>query len=115
MLQRELDRFCDEANNKKVRKQKTKVLPSGVSPNIAYTLPERFDGVNCLQPVDRDLIQEMMDSPAMDEDKHLACDWGVPESFALRAQKAMEALHIQEINLHNVWITFSALLPFFIQ
>lgn len=112
VIQKELDRFCDEANNKRVRKQKNKVLPSGVSPNISYTFPERFEGEDCLQPIDRNLVQAMLDSERMRPEKRLATDWGVPDSFALRAQDAMRRLHIEEVTLPTIWITFSALLPF---
>jgi hypothetical protein len=89
-------------------------LPSGVSPHIAYTLPERYGGEDCLQPVDLKLIREMMDSDEMREARALATDWGVTPEFARRAEAALKTLRIEEVTLQNVWITFSALLGFFV-
>jgi hypothetical protein len=97
-----------------VRKQKNKSLPSGVSPHIAYTLPERYDGEDCLQPVNLGVIQEMLNSEEMLEARAAVSDWGVPEEFARRAEAAREFLNIREVNLQNVWMVFSALLGFFL-
>ena len=112
LIQRELDRFCDEANNKRVRKQKSKALPSVVSPNIAHTFAERFGGVDCLQRVDVDLIREMLESDELQEERRLVSDWGVPDQFARKAEQAMTTLRIKQVTLQNIWITFSALLHF---
>jgi len=113
LMQRELDRFRMEANNKRVRKQKNKALPSGVAPNLAYTLPEHFGASDCLQPVDTRVIREILREPELQEGKDLLNDWGVPDWFANEAEAALQTLHVKEITLHNVWIIFHALLAFF--
>ncbi|KAJ7856976.1 hypothetical protein B0H14DRAFT_2578612 [Mycena olivaceomarginata] len=37
-----LDEFMDYFNNKKTRKQSTRILPSGVSPNVVFDMPEDY-------------------------------------------------------------------------
>jgi hypothetical protein len=108
-----MDRFRDEANNKRVRKQRNKILPSGVSPHIAYLFPERYGGEECLQEVDLALVQEMLETDLMQRAKAQASDWGVPEEFARRAEAALRTLEIEEVTLQNIWIVFTALLAFF--
>jgi hypothetical protein len=100
----------ESANNRRVRKQPDKVLPSGVSPNTAYLFPEKFGGVQCLQSVDVSLVDEIL--LEMHKGQEAAEDWGVPQDFAARAQSAFERLHSPEVTLTNVWIIFSAILPF---
>jgi hypothetical protein len=108
-----LDRFRDESNNKRVRKQRNKILPSGVSPYISYLFPERYGGEDCLQDVDLVLVQEMLQSEVMQQAKAQASDWGVPAEFAQRAEAGLMTLEIGEVTLQNVWVVFSALLAFF--
>jgi len=108
LMQRELDKFCFSANNRQMRKQRDKLLPSGVTPNVAHTLPERFGGEDCLQPVDRQVIQEIMDE--MRENYDALTDWGVPPEFAARAAAACDRLQVHEVTLMNVWVVFSSIL-----
>jgi len=110
LMQRELDKFCDEANNKRTRRQKKKLLPSGVSPNIAYTFPERYGGVPCLQPVDIEIVKEMLRD--MQAEMDYLTDWGVPKEFSDRAAHALKILRVKEITLQNVWLVFAALIPY---
>src|ERR1700749_4573448 len=100
LMQKELDRFRKSANSRKVQKQKDKVLPSGVSPNIAYTLPEKYNGEECLQPVDVDLIDAILAD--MQPQKDALSDWGVPEEFDRRAQDAFDRLPIREVTLQTI-------------
>ena len=108
LMQRELDKFCESANNRRMRKQKDKLLPSGVPPNIAYTFPERFGGEECLQPIDRNIVQEMLDGMQANHDA--LTDWGVPEDFATRAEAALNRLRVREVTMTNVWLVFAGIL-----
>ena len=110
LMQRELDNFCYQANNCRVRKQKDKILPSGVSPDYAYDFPECFGGTDCLEPVDVGIVQEMLDS--MQKEKDSMSDWGVPEEFADRAQQVYDTLGISEVTMSNVWLVFSTMINF---
>lgn len=110
ILQKELDRFCDLANNRRVRKQNDKVLPSGVTPNTAYRFPDRFGGENCLQPVDINIVDEILRDLA--PNVVIMTDWGVSPELAARAEQALAELHIAKENmtLTNAWVIFSAIL-----
>jgi hypothetical protein len=108
VIQQELDKFRFQANNRRVRKQKQKSLPSGVSPNIAYTFPEKFGGTDQLQPVDIEVIQEILDQ--MQAEKDALADWGIPEDFAQRAQAAFVETRIVEVSVSNIWIVFQCIL-----
>lgn len=108
LMQKELDRFRNSTNLRRVRKQKAKALPSGVSPHIAYTLPEKYNGVDCLQPVDTDLVDAILAD--MQPEKEALTDWGIPEEFDRRAQEIFDTLPVREVTMQTVWITFSAML-----
>jgi hypothetical protein len=109
LMQRELDKFCASANNRRVRKQKDKILPSGVTPNLAYLFPEKFGGRDCLQNVDVQIVEEMLED--MRAEKEALSDWGVPVEFSTRAQAVYKSLNSPEITLDNIWIIFAAMLP----
>lgn len=104
VIQRELDKFRFQANNHRVRKQKHKQLPSGVTPSIAYSLPEKFGTTDMLQPVDVNVINEMLDQIRGEDD--VSFDWGVPDDFAKRAQEAFKRTGILEVTVTNAWFAF---------
>ena|ERR1700753_90945 len=108
LLQKELDDFCVLANNRRMRKQKEKLLPSGVTPNKAYSLPEDFGGTDCLQPVDLGIIQEILDD--MRPEHEVLTDWGVSPEFAERAEAILRRLKIKEVTLTTVWVIFASIL-----
>ena len=111
LIQNALDEFCQLANSRRSRKQRDKLLPSGVSANTAYVFPERFGGHDCLQPVDVSTVEQILDD--MVEVKEHIATWGVPPEFALRCEHAKICAGIrEEITISNVWPTFFALLYF---
>lgn len=109
-MQKELDEFCTIANSRRMRKQATKILPSGVAPNFAYSAPEQFGGRNCLLPVDVTVVDEILVKLRQEFD--YLTDWGVPEEFSRKAEEGIAKLRIKEITMTNVWIMFAALLNF---
>lgn len=108
LIQKELDKFMNFANHRRGRKQKEKVLPSGVTSDYAYTFPEHFGARNCLIPVDRHIIKEMMDD--LEEEKKAMSDWGVDPEVAELAGIALARLGVEEVTMENVWIIFTSLL-----
>ncbi|KAF8572786.1 hypothetical protein K439DRAFT_1665947 [Ramaria rubella] len=56
LVQSELDNLRDRFNNHPVRFDKKKVLPSGVSPNVAYALHSDYGAINCIQAVNIDVV-----------------------------------------------------------
>lgn len=112
LMQKELDAFKEKANHRRVRKQPDKILPSGVSPNTAYTFPEQFEGRECLLPVDKEYVEEMLKSPEMEIGKIAATDWGLPDEFIARANAAYARLRSPKITMETVWIIFAAMVRF---
>jgi len=108
VLQGELDRFVEFANNRRMRKQKEKLLPSGVLASYAYTFPDQFGGEDCLIPVETAVVKEILDD--MEQEKEALMDWGVPEEFAAEAEKALKAAKLGPVTVKNVWNVFSVLL-----
>ncbi|KAL1938193.1 hypothetical protein VTO73DRAFT_11837 [Trametes versicolor] len=62
LIQQELDKLRDTLNNHKPRKDRTKIMPTGVAPGILYTLYERYGGERGLQEIDRELVSNLMES-----------------------------------------------------
>ena len=111
LIQRELDRYRVESNNHKQRKQKNKVLPSNISPELAYLMFEEYGGVWCLLPVDIRVVEEIMRDMKPEFDR--LTSWGVSDTVSTRASAGVEQLGITVITLDNVWFVFEALLAFF--
>jgi len=109
VIQNELDRFCGFANNRRIRKQKDKILPSGITPNNAYLFPEEFSGTEFLQPVEIQVIEEILED--LKPQKDALSDWGVPPEFAIHAENIMGRIDIK-VDLANVWIVFRAILSY---
>lgn len=106
MIQAELDDFRRTSNDHKVRSDNVKVLPSGVSPNVAFALFHKYGGENCLQQVDPAIVQNLMEEIGGE-----ALIQFVTPEYAAKAQAAYDTLHITSLTLENIWSVFSSLLP----
>jgi hypothetical protein len=106
LIQQELDILKERFNNHPVRYDKNKVLPSGVSPNVAYALHEDYGGVNCLQTVDLDVVRALKDSLGGEDLSRF-----VSKEFAAHCEDVFHSLHFSELTLENVWSVFSSMLP----
>jgi hypothetical protein len=106
LIQQELDFFMERANNHKVRNNNVKMNPSGVSPNVCYALPQKYGGENCLQTVDVQMIQGLMEDIGGEELLQF-----VPPEYAVRAQEVYDPLNIEKLSFDNIWFVFSAMLP----
>ena len=106
LVQKELDQLRDRFNAHKVRYDKNKILPSGVSPNVAYALLERYNAVDCLQVVDRHVVRGIMDAMGGDDLIRF-----VDIEFAVRAQNVFNSLNLPTVTLDNVWYIFQAMMP----
>lgn len=93
-------------NSYKSRKDESKAGPSGMSRNEAFSLPESWGGLNCLMPVDINVIWEMKE--ALGGDAILEF---VLANFAQHAQDAYDTLNIADLTLKNVWYVFRDLFP----
>lgn len=105
LLQKVTDDFMDSRNAFRSRKDSKKAGPSGMSRNVAFSLPHTWGGRDCLLPVDHNVIKEIKE--AMGGDDILAfvdCD------YAAQAKAAYDTLGITDLNFNNVWSVFSAML-----
>jgi hypothetical protein len=105
-LQQELNAFKDYRNGARMRKDKSKPGPSGMSRDHAYLFPESWGGRDCLLPVDVQVIREMKE--ALGGDSLLEF---VSAEFANRAQVAYDTLNISKLTFQNVWAVFTQMLP----
>ncbi|KAF8531361.1 hypothetical protein JB92DRAFT_2692108, partial [Gautieria morchelliformis] len=106
LIQQELDELQDHFNNHHVQKDRNKVLPSGVSLNEAFTLHEAYSAENLLQPVNKDVLKELMVSIGGDDLIQF-----VSIEYAIHAQEVYDSLGIQKLTMFNVWTIFQAMLP----
>lgn len=106
LIQQELDEFRRTMNDHKVRTDRGKVLPSGVSPNVAYSLHKKYGGENCLQEVDPELVRKLM----VEIGGEALIQFVSPE-YAARAQAAFDTLGLNVLTFDNVWHVFRSLLP----
>jgi hypothetical protein len=106
LLQKELQQFMDSCNAARMRKDKTKAGPSGMSCDQAFTFLERWGERNCLLPVDLAVIREMKE--ALGGDKLL--EFVSPE-FSQKAQAVYDSSKISELTFQNVWLVFATMYP----
>ena len=106
LIQRELDALRERFNSHKVRRDRNKKLPSGVSPNVAYAMPDRYNAIDCLQQVDVAVIQEIMDAIGGEDLIRF-----VSTDYAARAQQVFDLLRLPPVTLHNVWEVFQKMMP----
>jgi len=105
LLRQELERFMELRNGANMRKDKNKPGPSGMSPNTAFSLPEKWGGRNCLLPVDVKIVCELKEALGGDA----LLDFVAPE-FAEQANAAYQTLNISKLKFDNVWDVFSDML-----
>ncbi|KAJ7214151.1 hypothetical protein C8J57DRAFT_1601861 [Mycena rebaudengoi] len=106
VLQADLDKYVATRNAIKMRRQREKPGPSGVSRNTAFSLYEKWGGKNCLLPVDVEVIRQMKKDMGGDE----LIAFSTPE-FAARAQEVYDSLLITTLTQQNIWSVFTAMLP----
>lgn len=107
LLRAKLREFMTFRNGARMRKDKTKGGPSGISRIDAYTLPETWGGRDCLLPIeDLDVIREMKKELGGEE----LLAFSTPE-FDAAARTAYDSLGIVELTFDNIWIVFTTLLP----
>ncbi|KAJ7208423.1 hypothetical protein B0H12DRAFT_1205974 [Mycena haematopus] len=104
-----LDKWAKFRNGVPIRKQKNKPGPSGIkamSRNEAFTTFESWGGVDCLLPVDRDVIRQMKEDLGGEE----LIAFTTPQ-FSERAEEAFQTLGVNELTQQNAWDVFQTMLP----
>ncbi|KAK2464499.1 hypothetical protein APHAL10511_003478 [Amanita phalloides] len=107
LLNEEIQKMMEVRNAARMRKDKNKSGPSGMSRNQAFSLPESWDGTNCLLKIDDlSLIREMKDQLG---GKQLL-EFSLPE-FDHSAQTVYDNLHVSSLTFGSVWNIFGGMLP----
>lgn len=106
MIQKELDELKDRFNSHVIRLDRSKSNPSGVAPNVAYELFEKYGGEDCLQPVDSDVVHTLMEELGGEE-----LVLFVSREYAAKAQSICDTLGLRDLNMQNAWHVFSTMLP----
>jgi len=110
LIQAGLDRQREVFNTHKTRRDPKKYNPSGISPNVAFTLWEDHGGAkNSLLPLpeeELELIAQLMEDIGGEELLEF-----VPHPFAERCEDAFDSLNLTVFDFTNVWTIFEALLP----
>ncbi|KAJ6484711.1 hypothetical protein C8R45DRAFT_829557, partial [Mycena sanguinolenta] len=104
IVQGELDHFTERWNSHVIRRQRNKLMPSGVSPNELYAHPEYYGGRCFAIPVPRPAVDAFRDSiPLSRED---ALSW-VPAEFNTLACQVYELLGSPICSAETAWDLFS--------
>lgn len=106
LLQQDLDQWKQNQNDHTVRRDNNKFLPSGVSPNVAFSLHHKYGAENYLQPVDVAVVQSLMEKIGGE-----ALIQFVSIEYAVQAQSVYDNLHIGSLTFDNVWYIFQSMLP----
>ncbi|KAK7021611.1 hypothetical protein R3P38DRAFT_3317776 [Favolaschia claudopus] len=78
IVQISLDEFVDYFNNKKTRRQRARILPSGVAPNVVFDMPQDYGLENLAIAVPQAAIDQLRD--LIDTPRSEALRW-VPDVF----------------------------------
>ncbi|KAF8493812.1 hypothetical protein JB92DRAFT_2749807 [Gautieria morchelliformis] len=106
LIQQELDEVKERFNNHPMHHDKNKTLPSGVSPNVAYTTYLEYGAVNCIQQVDMDVVHALKEETGGEE---LVCF--ISCQYKTHSKAVYEMLGVHKLTLQNVWDVFSHMLP----
>ncbi|EDR01177.1 uncharacterized protein LACBIDRAFT_333521 [Laccaria bicolor S238N-H82] len=108
LIQQELDSFVSRSNDHKPRTTpgKSKSLPKGVTPHLAYSFPEKYGATNCLQSIETGIVEGLMKEIGGGELVEF-----VPLAYAAKAEAVYFSLGLGELTLTNIWSVFEAMLP----
>ncbi|KAK7016506.1 hypothetical protein R3P38DRAFT_2541811, partial [Favolaschia claudopus] len=94
-------------SNHRIRSQKDKILPSGVSPNYIFDFPERFGLVKFGKQAPQDKIDALRRNIPKSREE---CYRWVPDEFDMMAFGAYEQIGSPEMKLAEGWTIFCRML-----
>ncbi|KAG2340669.1 hypothetical protein BDR05DRAFT_950211 [Suillus weaverae] len=106
LIQQELDKLKHWLNTHTVQFNRNKILPSGVSSNVAMALHKDYGAEDCLQPVDCDVVKNLMVEIGGKVLVHF-----IDMEYRPHAQLIFDNLGFKDLTFQNVWPIFSAMLP----
>ncbi|KAJ6535848.1 hypothetical protein DFH09DRAFT_1091625 [Mycena vulgaris] len=104
-----LNEFLDYFNNKKTRKQRSRILPSGVAPNVVFDMPGDYGLENLAIPVAQEAIDELR--TVIDTSREEAYHW-VSDKFDALAGEVYIQLGCPKLEVLSGWAIFNAMAPF---
>ncbi|KAJ6573613.1 hypothetical protein B0H10DRAFT_1838283, partial [Mycena sp. CBHHK59/15] len=108
IVQTGLDEFVDYFNNKKTRKQRNRILPSGVAPNVVFDMPANYGLENLAIPVTQAALDELrglIDTPRED-----AFRW-VSDEFDEVAMAVYIRIGSPKLEALSGWAIFNGMAP----
>ncbi|KAJ7495784.1 hypothetical protein B0H11DRAFT_2190352 [Mycena galericulata] len=103
-----LDEFVDYFNNKKTRKQRGRILPSGVAPNVVFDMPGDYGLENLAIPVAQEAIDELR--TLIDTSREEAYRW-VSDEFDALASEVYIQLGCPKLEALSGRAIFNAMAP----
>lgn len=98
----------DYFNNKKTRKQRNRILPSGVAPNVVFDMPADYGLQNLAIPVTQEAIQELRG--LIETPREEAFRW-VSDEFDMLATNIYNGLGSPKLETLSGWAIFNAMAP----
>jgi len=77
-----------------------------MSPDVAVSLCTKYGGEDCLQLVDRDIMQQLMDKVGGED---VICFVSV--DYAYRVQEVFVLLRVTKLSFNNIWQVFTKMIP----
>ncbi|KAJ6527428.1 hypothetical protein B0H19DRAFT_1385429 [Mycena capillaripes] len=102
------DEFVDYFNNKKTRKQRNRILPSGVAPNVVFDMPSNYGLQNLAIPVTQEAIEELR--ALIPTSRQKALRW-VSDEFDALAYNIYTSLGSPKLDALSGWGIFNAMVP----
>ncbi|KIJ34012.1 hypothetical protein M422DRAFT_263968 [Sphaerobolus stellatus SS14] len=111
IIQKEINRWKERFNAHKTCKDSAKVNPSGVSPNVAFALYERYGGHDCLQWFTPEMLARVSELKKEIGDENLF-HFTLP-AFAKQCEVCLQSLNLTEedLSLINAWNIFEKMMP----
>ncbi|KAJ7867117.1 hypothetical protein B0H13DRAFT_2352068 [Mycena leptocephala] len=108
IVQTGLDEFVDYFNNKKTRKQRNRILPSGVAPNVVFDMPGDYGLENLAIPVTQEVLDELRG--LIETPREEAFRW-VSDEFDGVATNVYIMLGSPKMEALSGWAIFNAMAP----
>ncbi|KAK6975009.1 hypothetical protein R3P38DRAFT_3412060 [Favolaschia claudopus] len=108
IVQISLDEFVDYFNNKKTRRQRARILPSGVAPNVVFDMPQDYGLENLAIAVPQAAIDQLRD--LIDTPRSEALRW-VLDVFDAVAREVYARLGSPGLQVLTGWAIFNAMAP----
>ncbi|KAJ7721702.1 hypothetical protein B0H16DRAFT_1699548 [Mycena metata] len=103
-----LDEFVDYFNNKKTRRQRNRILPSGVAPNVVFDMPANYGLKNLAIPVTQAALDELRG--LIDTPRKEAFRW-VSDEFEAVATEVYIGIGSPKLEALSGWTIFNDMAP----